>query len=527
MLWSSIGLPATQRNCFSSGDSVLVPLPAATMITPTSRDPLPASRIPLPGSPIEQMPEHIRDRPHADDFDPARALLRNSALRHVSSGHSHLRRFAEAPLRLRHWPDLAAESHLAEEDRRARHGAIVDTRCQRACYREIPRGLLHSHPAHDVEKYIELRKGETSPLVQHGEKERQTAAVETRAHSLRSSIAGFGCESLDLDQYRAGALHQSGDCATGCTRQTIAEEKLGWILHGDEPFLGHSENADLVDTAEPVLGRAQHSMLEHALALEVQHGIDDVLEGFRSSDAATLGDVSDCKDCRLGLLSEAHETRGAFAHLSDVSRRTFQIRCENRLDRVDDDRVELLGARGGDDRFQQSLVEQGDVFSRCVQPFGAELHLERGFLARHIERRVPEVLEPARDLKQECRLANARLAADEDHRSRNNAAAQYEVEFVDACFDSAAGGALNIAEPLCYRDASTFGHGLGALYSSARSGRRRARRRHLFHQSVPVPAHVTAPGPLWMVSAAAGTAVDSLCFRTHFSRRGDRFSKRV
>src|SRR3982751_1037457 len=360
MLWSSIGLPATQRNCFSSGDSVLVPLPAATMITPTSRDP-------LPGSPIEQMPEHIRDRPHADDFDAARALLRNSALRHVSSGHSHLRRFAEAPLRLRHWPDLAAESHLAEKDRRARHGAIVDTRCQRACYREISRGLLHSHPAHDVEKYVELRKGETSPLVQYGEKERQTTAVETSAHPLRSSIAGLGCESLDLDQYRAGALHQSGDCAAGCTRETIAEEKLGWILHGDEPFLGHSENADLVDTAEPVLGRAQHSMLEHALALEVQHGIDDVLECFRSSDAATFGDVSDGKDRGLGLLCESHQARGAFAHLSDVSRRAFQIRCKDRLDRIDYDRVELLGARGGDDRFEQGLVEQGDVFSRCVK----------------------------------------------------------------------------------------------------------------------------------------------------------------
>src|SRR5438876_335390 len=37
MLWSSIGLPATHRNCFSSFDPVRDPLPAATMITPTSR----------------------------------------------------------------------------------------------------------------------------------------------------------------------------------------------------------------------------------------------------------------------------------------------------------------------------------------------------------------------------------------------------------------------------------------------------------------------------------------------------------
>src|SRR5207237_3991030 len=36
MLWSSIGFPATQRNCFSSFDPVREPLPAATMMTPTS-----------------------------------------------------------------------------------------------------------------------------------------------------------------------------------------------------------------------------------------------------------------------------------------------------------------------------------------------------------------------------------------------------------------------------------------------------------------------------------------------------------
>jgi hypothetical protein len=37
MLWSSMGLPATHRNCFSSFDPVRDPLPAATMMTPTSR----------------------------------------------------------------------------------------------------------------------------------------------------------------------------------------------------------------------------------------------------------------------------------------------------------------------------------------------------------------------------------------------------------------------------------------------------------------------------------------------------------
>jgi hypothetical protein len=48
-LCSSIGLPATQRNCFSSDPPVRVPCPPATITTPTSRTTSLAGRASAPG----------------------------------------------------------------------------------------------------------------------------------------------------------------------------------------------------------------------------------------------------------------------------------------------------------------------------------------------------------------------------------------------------------------------------------------------------------------------------------------------
>ncbi len=53
-----------------------------------------------------------------------------------------------------------------------------------------------------------------------------------------------------------------------------------------------AEDADLVHAAEPILGGAQHALVERALALEVEHGVHDVLERLRARDAAALRDVA-------------------------------------------------------------------------------------------------------------------------------------------------------------------------------------------------------------------------------------------
>src|SRR5687768_10694311 len=107
-------------------------------------------------------------------------------------------------------------------------------------------------------------------------------------------------------------------------------------------MIRHPEDADLVHTAEAVLGRAQDTMIDAVLALEVEHGVHDVLERLWPRDAAAFRDVSDDEDGRAALLGESHEPRGALANLPDVSRRALQITGEQGLDGVHDEHVRAM-----------------------------------------------------------------------------------------------------------------------------------------------------------------------------------------
>ena len=133
-------------------------------------------------------------------------------------------------------------------------------------------------------------------------------------------------------------------------------------------------------------------MLQHPLALEIQNRIDDVLERLRAGNAAAFGDVADREHSGLCFLREAHKTRGALPYLADISGRAFEIRSEDRLNGIDYYRIELLRARSGDDRFEQSFVQERHVFRGCMQTLGSELYLQRGFFARDVERRVTQLL---------------------------------------------------------------------------------------------------------------------------------------
>ena len=124
------------------------------------------------------------------------------------------------------------------------------------------------------------------------------------------------------------------------------------------PARGHAEDADLVDAAESILRRAQDAVIEHALALEVQHRVDDVLERLGTGDAPALGDVANGEHRRLRFLREAHQSRGALPHLPDVSRRALEIAREDRLDRVDEHRLRAQRRARREDRLELRLRDQ-------------------------------------------------------------------------------------------------------------------------------------------------------------------------
>jgi hypothetical protein len=86
------------------------------------------------------------------------------------------------------------------------------------------------------------------------------------------------------------------------------------------------------------------------------------------------------------------------------------------------------------------------VVSIVGQPIGAQLDLERGLFARGVQRRPSGVFETRRDLQQQGRLANSGLAANQDHRARNDAAAEHEIEFIEAGFPARGAFPLHVAE---------------------------------------------------------------------------------
>ena len=69
-----------------------------------------------------------------------------------------------------------------------------------------------------------------------------------------------------------------------------------------EPGAGHLEDAELVRRAEAVLRGAQHAVRVVAVALELEHAVDEVLEHARAGDRAVLRHVADEEERDAGLL---------------------------------------------------------------------------------------------------------------------------------------------------------------------------------------------------------------------------------
>ena len=131
-------------------------------------------------------------------------------------------------------------------------------------------------------------------------------------------------QRLNLGEKGAGALDGGHDRRAGHRFAAVAQEPLRGILHLGEPVPPHLEDADLVRGAEAVLRRAQDPVLVVAIALQVDHRVDHVLEGARPRDRAVFGHVPDQENGNSALLREAEEPKSALAHLGDAPRRRVE-----------------------------------------------------------------------------------------------------------------------------------------------------------------------------------------------------------
>ena len=148
----------------------------------------------------------------------------------------------------------------------------------------------------------------TSPqrVSQDGEQHGQTPPVPADHGAPRRAERARPDQRLDLDQQRARALDPGEHRGPGHAGLALGEERAE-DGHLDQTALGHLEHADLVGRAEPVLDRAQDPELMAALAFEIDHGVDHVLEHPRPGDLAVLGHVPDQQERRAAPLGEADQ----------------------------------------------------------------------------------------------------------------------------------------------------------------------------------------------------------------------------
>ena len=154
-------------------------------------------------------------------------------------------------------------------------------------------------------------------------------------------------QRLDLDQHRARALHAGKHRRTRRFGAALAEEQFGRVGHFAQAAVRHFEHADLVGRPEAVLDGAQDAVVVAAFALEIEHGVDHVLDDARAGDLAFLGDMADQHDRSTRRLGVADHRLRRRAHLRHRSRRRFGDVGPQRLDRIEDDEIRPLAVGDG------------------------------------------------------------------------------------------------------------------------------------------------------------------------------------
>ena len=188
--------------------------------------------------------------------------------------------------------------------------------------------------------------------VEDGEDHREAPAVPADDRAARLAGRGGGDERLDLARGSAACPRCRRRPPSPGAGSPLGEEQRGGVRDLGQALAGHLEDADLVGRAEAVLDRAQDAELVAALALEVEHGVDHVLDHARAGDLALLGDVADQDHRDAAALGEGGELVRAGADLGDRARRALDVVDPHGLDRVDDGELRRLGLERGQDVAQ-------------------------------------------------------------------------------------------------------------------------------------------------------------------------------
>ena len=456
----------------------------------------------------KQLPERLLHLPDLHDLDAAFRGVEAAevAVRHEDTGESQLFGLEDALLDAVHGADFPAEAHFSGHARARLDGDVEARREDGGEDGEVDGGIVHAQAAGDVEEDILLDELEAGTFLEHGQQHIHAAEVETGRATLGRPVNGTADKALRFNQEGAHPFDGGGDSDTAEALVVLGQKQLGRVADLAQTLAAHLVDAEFRGAPEAVLDAAEDAVHVMLVALELQHGIDDVLQDFRAGDAALLIDVADEQDGHPVFLGKTEDGGAALANLRDAAGRGLDQLREDCLDGVDNHQVGLDGAGVLEDIFQVRLAEDVErVRCRGAEAVGAEFELSATLLARDVE--DAQVREFQDRLEDEGRFADARFAANQDERAAHQATAEDTVQLGVVEVEPV----LLLSRDVAQADGAHLLPGCGKTRRGA-GLRGRVFRNDFFYISIPFPAVRTFAEPFRGVCPAVGADVNSFCF---------------
>ena len=271
--------------------------------------------------------------------------------------------------------------------------------------------------------------GQPAALLHDGRQKLEAVQLDATRRAPRIGKHRGARQGLELGGQGGRPLQRDGHGDAGDRRVRAVPIKSALVLYGRQAVLPHLEDAQLVRAAVAVLGRAQHPVGRVPLPGEDQHRVHHVLQQHGPRQPAILGDVPHEHRRHAVRPGGVHQPLGDGPHLIGRPGPPRLPLGPHGLDAVQHDEGGVLHI------LKRSLqlvaaAEQQPVRGHS-EPGGAEGHLRLGFLARDVEHGGPGLRDPPRGLEQQRRLADARLAAEQDDSPGDQSAAQHPVQLPD------------------------------------------------------------------------------------------------
>ncbi|CUX29170.1 hypothetical protein AGR7B_Cc50034 [Agrobacterium deltaense RV3] len=269
--------------------------------------------------------------------------------------------------------------------------------------------------------------------LQHGENHREAGTVPADHGAARRTQRSGSDQRLHFDKHGPRALDAGKNRGTRRLFVALAEKQFGGVGDFPKAAIRHFENTDFIGRPEAILDGAQNAMVMSAVAFEIKHGIDHVLDHARTGNLAFLGDMADEHHGRAGLLGETDHRLHAGTHLRHRAGGGIGRIAPKRLDGIDDDKI---GPLAFGNRRQNILDicfrRQQHIGFRSPETLRAQTHLCHRLFARDIDDAVSAPRKSRCGLHEERRFADTRIAADQNRRTAHETAAGRPVEFADA-----------------------------------------------------------------------------------------------